>query len=146
VHQKNAAALALTAVKNEDQREFAKLVDSFKSQFNEGSRVQVGRERCLGCMGEGGLDSQSDVSSSGDVWLGVCLCMCRREGGICVGRCGVGRGLHEASLRRVCGGWCHSLLVLEMQWVCCFADSGVGKRLVAARLGDCPRACGADFV
>lgn len=41
VHQKNAAALALTAVKNEDQREFAKLVDSFKSQFNEGARVQV---------------------------------------------------------------------------------------------------------
>lgn len=41
MHQKNAAALALTAVKNEDQREFAKLVDSFKSQFNEGSRVQV---------------------------------------------------------------------------------------------------------
>jgi large subunit ribosomal protein L7Ae len=42
VHQKNAAALCLTAVKNEDQREFAKLVDSFKSQFNEGSRVQWG--------------------------------------------------------------------------------------------------------
>jgi large subunit ribosomal protein L7Ae len=42
VHQKNAAALALTAVKNEDQREFAKLVDSFKSQFNEGARVQWG--------------------------------------------------------------------------------------------------------
>jgi large subunit ribosomal protein L7Ae len=41
VHQKNAAALALTAVKNEDQREFAKLVDSFKNQFNEGARVQV---------------------------------------------------------------------------------------------------------
>jgi large subunit ribosomal protein L7Ae len=41
VHQKNAAALALTAVKNEDQREFSKLVDSFKSQFNEGARVQV---------------------------------------------------------------------------------------------------------
>jgi hypothetical protein len=45
VHQKNAAALALTAVKNEDQREFAKLVDSFKNQFNEGSRVQVGMLR-----------------------------------------------------------------------------------------------------
>jgi large subunit ribosomal protein L7Ae len=44
VHQKNAAALALTAVKNEDQREFAKLVDSFKSQFNEGARVQVRAE------------------------------------------------------------------------------------------------------
>jgi large subunit ribosomal protein L7Ae len=29
VHKKNATALALTAVKNEDQREFAKLVDSF---------------------------------------------------------------------------------------------------------------------
>lgn len=47
VHQKNAAALCLTAVKNEDQREFAKLVDSFKSQFNEGSRVQVRMLRSL---------------------------------------------------------------------------------------------------
>lgn len=42
VHKKTAAALALTAVKNEDQREFAKLVDSFKSQYNEGPRVQWG--------------------------------------------------------------------------------------------------------
>jgi large subunit ribosomal protein L7Ae len=42
VHQKNAAALAVTGVKNEDQREFGKLVESFKSQFNEGSRVQWG--------------------------------------------------------------------------------------------------------
>lgn len=42
VHQKNAAALALTGVKNEDQREFGKLVEAFKSQFNEGSRVQWG--------------------------------------------------------------------------------------------------------
>jgi hypothetical protein len=30
VHKKTATALALTAVKNEDQREFAKLVESFK--------------------------------------------------------------------------------------------------------------------
>ena len=30
VHKKTAAALCLTAVKNEDQREFAKLVESFK--------------------------------------------------------------------------------------------------------------------
>eukprot|EP00882_Tetradesmus_deserticola_P024463 GHRQ01026735.1.p2 GENE.GHRQ01026735.1~~GHRQ01026735.1.p2 ORF type:complete len:151 (-),score=88.15 GHRQ01026735.1:250-702(-) len=42
VHQKNAAALAVTGVKNEDQREFGKLVESFKNQFNEGSRVQWG--------------------------------------------------------------------------------------------------------
>jgi len=42
VHKKNAAALALTGVKNEDQREFAKLVDSFKAQYNEGARVQWG--------------------------------------------------------------------------------------------------------
>jgi large subunit ribosomal protein L7Ae len=42
VHQKNAAALAVTGVKNEDQREFGKLVESFKSQFNEGARVQWG--------------------------------------------------------------------------------------------------------
>ena len=30
VHKKTATAVALTAVKNEDQREFAKLVESFK--------------------------------------------------------------------------------------------------------------------
>ncbi|WIA09667.1 hypothetical protein OEZ85_009053 [Tetradesmus obliquus] len=42
VHQKNAAALAVTGVKNEDQREFGKLVESFKNQFNEGARVQWG--------------------------------------------------------------------------------------------------------
>eukprot|EP00198_Chlamydomonas_reinhardtii_P007627 XP_001696964.1 ribosomal protein L7a [Chlamydomonas reinhardtii] len=42
VHKKTATALALTAVKNEDQREFAKLVESFKSQYNEGPRVQWG--------------------------------------------------------------------------------------------------------
>jgi hypothetical protein len=42
VHQKNAAALAVTGVKNEDQREFSKLVESLKSQFNEGSRVGWG--------------------------------------------------------------------------------------------------------
>lgn len=42
VHQKNATALALTAVKGEDQREFAKLVESFKAQYNEGPRVNWG--------------------------------------------------------------------------------------------------------
>jgi large subunit ribosomal protein L7Ae len=42
VHKKNAAALALTGVKNEDQREFSKLVDSFRAQYNDGSRVQWG--------------------------------------------------------------------------------------------------------
>lgn len=42
VHKKTATALALTSVKNEDQREFGKLVDSFKAQFNEGARVGWG--------------------------------------------------------------------------------------------------------
>jgi len=42
VHKKNATALALTAVKNEDQREFAKLVDSFRASFNEGPRISWG--------------------------------------------------------------------------------------------------------
>jgi large subunit ribosomal protein L7Ae len=42
VHKKTATALALTAVKNEDQREFAKLADSFKASYNEGPRVQWG--------------------------------------------------------------------------------------------------------
>lgn len=38
VHKKTATALCLTAVKNEDQREFAKLAETFKSQYNEGPR------------------------------------------------------------------------------------------------------------
>lgn len=42
VHKKTATALCLTAVKNEDQREFAKLAETFKSQYNEGPRVQWG--------------------------------------------------------------------------------------------------------
>jgi large subunit ribosomal protein L7Ae len=42
VHQKNAAALALTAVKGEDQRELAKIVESAKSLFNEGPRITWG--------------------------------------------------------------------------------------------------------
>jgi len=42
VHKKNATALALTAVKNEDQREFAKLSEAFKASFNDGARVQWG--------------------------------------------------------------------------------------------------------
>ncbi|GFH25208.1 ribosomal_L7Ae domain-containing protein [Haematococcus lacustris] len=42
VHKKNATALAITAVKNEDQREFAKLAESFKSQYNEGARIGWG--------------------------------------------------------------------------------------------------------
>lgn len=42
VHQKTATALALTSVKNEDQREFAKLVDTFKANFNNGPRMQWG--------------------------------------------------------------------------------------------------------
>lgn len=42
VNKKNAAAVALTAVKNEDQRELAKLVESAKQLFNEGPRVSWG--------------------------------------------------------------------------------------------------------
>ena len=42
MHKKTASALALTSVKNEDSREFAKLADAFKSQFNDGSRVGWG--------------------------------------------------------------------------------------------------------
>jgi hypothetical protein len=42
VHKKTAAALALTAVKNEDQREFSKIADSVKAQFNDGARVNWG--------------------------------------------------------------------------------------------------------
>lgn len=42
VHKKNATALAVTSVKNEDQREFAKLVETFKSQYNDGPRVGWG--------------------------------------------------------------------------------------------------------
>jgi large subunit ribosomal protein L7Ae len=42
VHKKTAAALCLTTVKNEDQREFAKLAESFKGQYNDGARVQWG--------------------------------------------------------------------------------------------------------
>lgn len=42
MHKKTATALALTAVKNEDQREFAKLAESFKATYNDGPRVQWG--------------------------------------------------------------------------------------------------------
>jgi len=42
VHKKNATALALTAVKGEDNRELAKLVESAKSNFNDGPRVNWG--------------------------------------------------------------------------------------------------------
>jgi large subunit ribosomal protein L7Ae len=42
VHQKTAAALAVTGVKPEDQREFAKIVESVKAQFNDGARVNWG--------------------------------------------------------------------------------------------------------
>lgn len=39
VHKKTATALALTGVKGEDNREFAKLVESAKSSFNDGPRM-----------------------------------------------------------------------------------------------------------
>ena len=42
VHKKNATALALTAVKSEDQRELAKIVETAKSSFNDAPRVSWG--------------------------------------------------------------------------------------------------------
>lgn len=42
VHKKTATALALTSVKNDDQRELAKLVESFKAMYNDGPRVSWG--------------------------------------------------------------------------------------------------------
>jgi large subunit ribosomal protein L7Ae len=35
VHQKTAAALAVTAVKNEDKHDFSKIVESVKASFND---------------------------------------------------------------------------------------------------------------
>ncbi len=42
VHKKTAAALALTVVKNEDQREFAKVVETVRQTYNDGPRVNWG--------------------------------------------------------------------------------------------------------
>jgi len=42
VHKKTATALALTSVKAEDQREFAKLVETAKQSYNDAPRVQWG--------------------------------------------------------------------------------------------------------
>lgn len=42
VHKKTATALVLTAVKAEDQRDLAKLVDTSKSMYLEGARVSWG--------------------------------------------------------------------------------------------------------
>uniref|UniRef100_A0A7S3VQC8 60S ribosomal protein L7a n=3 Tax=Eukaryota TaxID=2759 RepID=A0A7S3VQC8_DUNTE len=42
VHKKTATALAVTAVKNEDQREFGKLAESFKAMYNDAPRVHWG--------------------------------------------------------------------------------------------------------
>ena len=42
MHKKNATALALTGVKGEDQREFAKLVESAKQTYNDGPRISWG--------------------------------------------------------------------------------------------------------
>ena len=43
VHMKNAAALALTAVKGEDQRELDKVLESAKTSFNEAPAHVLGR-------------------------------------------------------------------------------------------------------
>jgi hypothetical protein len=45
VHLKTAAALALTAVKSEDQRELAKIVDSARTSFNDAPRMTWGGAR-----------------------------------------------------------------------------------------------------
>jgi large subunit ribosomal protein L7Ae len=42
VHKKTATAVAITTVKNEDQREFAKLVETAKAMYNDGPRVNWG--------------------------------------------------------------------------------------------------------
>ena len=42
MHKKTATALAITAVKNEDQREFSKIVESAKASYNDGPRVNWG--------------------------------------------------------------------------------------------------------
>lgn len=42
VNQKNAAALCLTETKPEDQREFAKIVESARSMFNDAGRIKWG--------------------------------------------------------------------------------------------------------
>jgi large subunit ribosomal protein L7Ae len=42
VHKKTAAAVALTEVKADDQRELTKLAEAFKAAFNDGPRVQWG--------------------------------------------------------------------------------------------------------
>lgn len=42
VHKKTATALALTAVKNEDQRELAKIIDAAREMFNEAPRAAWG--------------------------------------------------------------------------------------------------------
>ena len=44
VHKKTATALAVTAVKNEDQREFAKLVESCKVGGNEWAWASGGQQ------------------------------------------------------------------------------------------------------
>ena len=42
VHMKNAAALALTAVKGEDQRELDKVLESARTGFNDAPRMSWG--------------------------------------------------------------------------------------------------------
>lgn len=42
VHKKTAACLAITTVKNEDQREFSKIVETCKAMYNEGPRITRG--------------------------------------------------------------------------------------------------------
>lgn len=42
MHQKTASVLALTAVRNEDQKELARLTELCMSSYNEGPRIAWG--------------------------------------------------------------------------------------------------------
>ena len=64
VHKKTATALALTVVKNEDQREFAKLVESVKQTYNDGPRVSWGGG-IMGPKSQVGADSDRHSTMAG---------------------------------------------------------------------------------
>lgn len=54
VHQKTAAVLAITAVRGEDQKEFTRLAESFKTTYNEAQRLPWG-EGILGTKAQAKL-------------------------------------------------------------------------------------------
>ena len=78
MHLKTAAALALTAVKSEDQRELAKLVDSARTSFNDAPRMAWGGARLLypsrpplgsPCFSACRFE-QAHLCKAGDSWVG----------------------------------------------------------------------------